>query len=134
MNTVKCDSMEIRRYFIIFEPIQLQYVSNGSGTALRQFMYVEDFASIVKRVILEPLLFQDLICAPKEENSIAILATLIGKLTGRTIEYDEHYGNGQHRKYARSINFDSLFPDFHWTSLVEGIEKTIKWYKQNKNL
>lgn len=104
----------------------------GTGKARRQFMYVEDFARIIAHVINHPIWFQDLICAPKEEISIADAARIIANLTDKEIEYDETKTDGQIKKYASSVNFDSIFPDFKWTPLEHGIQKTLEWYKQNK--
>jgi GDP-L-fucose synthase len=104
----------------------------GTGRARRQFMYVEDFARIIAHVIHHPIWFQDLICAPKEEISIADTARIIANLTDKEIEYDETKTDGQLIKYASSVNFGSIFPDFKWTPFERGMQKTLEWYKQNK--
>jgi len=103
----------------------------GTGKARRQFMYIEDFARIVSCVIKDPIWFQDLICAPKEEISIAETAEIVANLTDKKIEYDKLKSDGQIKKCARSTNFDALFPEFKWTTVREGIHKTLEWYKQN---
>ena len=103
----------------------------GTGKARRQFMYIEDFARIVSCVIKDPIWFQDLICAPKEEISIAETAEIVSNLTDKKIEYDKLKSDGQIKKCARSTNFDALFPEFKWTTVREGIHKTLEWYKQN---
>ncbi len=28
----------------------------------------------------------------------------------------------------------SLLPDFEWTSIEEGIHKTVEWFKQNRDI
>lgn len=75
---------------------------NGTGEALRQFMYVEDFARIVVQSLANPRPCQDLICASKEEISISDVATMIAKNSGKDIVYDTSMANGQYRKYAIS--------------------------------
>ena len=103
----------------------------GTGKARRQFMYVGDFARIVTHVIKNPFWFQDLICAPKEEVSIADSAQIIANLTNKAIEYDKTKTDGQLRKYASSTNFDSIFPNFEWVPLEKGIHLTLNWLRKN---
>lgn len=106
----------------------------GTGKALRQFMYVSDFAKIIAHVLVNRVPFQDLICAPNEEISISHLANQLAIMSDKEVVYDKTKTDGQLRKHAHSVKFQSLFPDFVWTRFEEGLKKTVDWYIKNKKL
>jgi GDP-L-fucose synthase len=94
----------------------------GDGTPLRQFIFSEDLARIILWSLKEyhdpgPLI----ICPPESEVSIGTVAEIIAKKFGRAIEYDPSRPNGQYKKTVTSLD------DFDYTSLEEGIDKTVKW-------
>lgn len=103
----------------------------GTGKALRQFMYVDDFARIIRDILRRSNIYADLICAPPDEHRISDVAQLIASNVGIELTYDTTKTDGQIRKYGKSINFNQLFPGFEWTSLDEGIQKTLDWYRMN---
>ena len=104
----------------------------GTGKALRQFMYADDCARIVKYALTHPPGVQDVICAPPSEISIADLAAKIASEAGLELEYDRTKSDGQIRKFAKSEHFDQWYPGFEWTTLDDGLKQTILWLKQYK--
>ena len=103
----------------------------GTGCAKRQLMYVDDMAAIILQCLDAPLAVPAMICAPTEEVTIAEVSALIAGHGGRDLAYDDSYSDGQLRKFAISAHFETLFPDFQYTSVAEGIQKTVDWYKAN---
>jgi GDP-L-fucose synthase len=41
--------------------------------------------------------------------------------------------DGQYRKPSDGTKLNSYLPEFQWTPLEEGIEKTILWFENNFN-
>lgn len=97
----------------------------GTGTAKRQFLYVDDLASIIKVLVDKAdVPVQPLIIAPETEVSIRELTTLISILCGG-IKYrfdEDSTKDGLLRKYA--VGAGGVTP------LREGLEKTIAWFRQ----
>jgi nucleoside-diphosphate-sugar epimerase len=69
-----------------------------------------------------------------EEVSIKELATLIAKCFDyeNRIVFDENYSDGQYKKTVSNRKIKELVkkenPDFHFTSIKEGIQKTVNWF------
>jgi len=100
----------------------------GTGAAMRQFMYVRDFARIVWQA-LPMALPPALMCAPPDASiSIRELAARIARLAGTTVEFDTTKSDGQLRKHCNTARFQRAFPAFEWTSLEDGLRATIDWH------
>lgn len=98
----------------------------GTGKALRQFMYVDDFAKILLMLVNTPSLHSSIVVCPKEEVTIKEVVELIVEQVNPeiTIVYDTSFSDGQYRKYALG---DVEYP---FTELKEGIRKTIAFYNE----
>ncbi len=105
----------------------------GSGKALRQFLFVDDFAQMLSKLLYSERHEELVVCAPKEEISIQLLTDMIVYLYefDNRITYDLSYSDGQYKKTADGSKFNDMFPDFKYTSLPEGLNKTITWFKAN---
>ena len=100
----------------------------GTGRALRQFLYVDDFArALVWAVEESEAAPKGIICAPKEEHSIKSLAEIIGRAFGLEPAFVDG-PDGQLRKYA----VPGDFPEPQ-VSLEEGIASTVAWFRENKH-
>uniref|UniRef100_A0A6C0I9Z3 Uncharacterized protein n=1 Tax=viral metagenome TaxID=1070528 RepID=A0A6C0I9Z3_9ZZZZ len=53
------------------------------------------------------------------------------KLIKCELEFDSSYSDGQFRKQANNSKMLELFPDFEFTSLQFGLEKTIDHFIEN---
>ena len=98
----------------------------GSGKPLRQFMYAEDLAKAIIKTINKEDGFNYNICCP-ENKSILEIAKIALKACDAEylkIKLDKSKPDGQFRKDASSDKFLNDFPDFKFTSLFEGIQKT----------
>jgi GDP-L-fucose synthase len=107
----------------------------GTGTATREFLYVEDAADAI-------------ICAAENYNksdpvnigagfeiSIKDLVHLICKLTGFEghIKWDRTKPDGQPRRMLDTTRAYNEFGFKAKTSFEEGLKKTINWYLKNKS-
>jgi len=104
----------------------------GTGTPLREFLYVDDLANAVE-FILNKNIQDDLInIGSGEEISILKLAELIKDVIGYegSLVFDTSMPDGNPRKLLDC----SLINSYGWnhnTNLETGLEKTYDWYKNN---
>ena len=47
------------------------------------------------------------------------------------IVYNKNYSDGQYKKTADNKKLLEIYNDFKFTSIDQGIMKTIKWFKEN---
>jgi GDP-L-fucose synthase len=102
----------------------------GSGKAMRQFVFAQDVA----RLLLEELEFfrgpETMIVAPDQGISIAETAEYVAQAMDfqGPIVFNDREPEGQVKKVIESKHFSRLFPDFEFTSLKEGLERTTEWF------
>ena len=110
---------------------QKEFVIKGSGNALRQFVYVEDFCKILLREALsDENQTTSKIIAPDTEYTIHDVAeyimSIVSKLLQKprqSIRYDTTFSEGVARKHAKNDIFD-----FSYTSFPVALEETCSWY------
>jgi GDP-L-fucose synthase len=123
----KCDeAIESETDFVIW----------GSGKPWREFIYVEDVAKISKWVLQNYDDAIPFIMSPDDEVQISTIAQAIASTMGFTgnIVYDETYPDGQLKKPSDNSILKQNMPDFQFTSVEEGIKKSIDWYITNKKV
>jgi GDP-L-fucose synthase len=103
----------------------------GDGSPTREFFYVEDCA---EAIWLAAQHYDDpapVNLGTGEEISIRDLAGLVAELSGFAgeIVWDESRPNGQPRRQLDVSRAEKLFGFRARTSLREGLEKTIAWYR-----
>lgn len=104
----------------------------GTGTPLREFMFVDDLANCIE-FLIDKDLDSDLInVGTGEEVSILDLALLVKKITGYKgiVETDPKMPDGNPRKLLDS----KLINDLGWKSQVDlktGLKTTYDWYINN---
>lgn len=106
----------------------------GTGVAIREWLYAKDFARIVVEAIEnpdKPGLGQPLNIAQNFGLSVRELVDIIAAATGFAgrIVYDPTMPDGAPRKVMDDRRFRKLFPDFAFTSLADGIQSTIAYYR-----
>ena len=111
------------------------FVVRGTGTPLRQFIYATDLAKLMMWT-LEIYDENDsviLSVGEKDEMSIKDVATLIAKefKYEHMMEFDTGYSDGQFKKTADNSKLMRLNPRFQFTSMNEGMSKSVKWFVEN---
>ena len=106
----------------------------GTGTATREFLYVEDAA---EGIVLGAEGYDGadpVNLGSGREVPIKELAELIGDLTGYTgeIVWDPTKPDGQPRRRVDTTKAKELFGFEGRTSLEDGLRTTIDWYVQNR--
>lgn len=100
----------------------------GDGTPFRQFTFADDIARVLKLVIDKDI-NENFNVGIEDNLSIDNIANIALQATNSQhlqIEYDPTKPNGQYRKDLSMSKFRSVFPDFQFTSTLEGISKTYK--------
>ena len=104
----------------------------GDGEQEREFLYVDDVAKLTEWALeyyndKEPLIFCN-----NQTIKIKYIATLIARAFGieNKLEFDTTKPSGQKIRRLSGNKLLSL-NDFPFTSIENGIEKTIEWYLNN---
>ena len=106
----------------------------GTGQAHREFIYSEDVGKLAMWVLENYNHPDPLILSPDEEISIATLAQEIAwrmKLPyGKSLVYNQEL-DGQLKKPSDNSRLKNMLPDFKFTPIEEGLEKSINWFLEN---
>lgn len=106
----------------------------GTGAAIREWLYVRDFAQIVLAIIQQPNMVginEPFNVAQRFGLSVRELVNLIMRATkfnGRVV-YDHSMPDGAPRKVMDDRRFRKIFPEFSFTPLSEGIDATVAHYR-----
>ena len=104
----------------------------GTGNAYREFVYSADVGKIVQWVLEDYDSPELLIISPDEEVCIATVAQKIASIMeykGSIVYNGER--DGIIRKPSDSGELKSLLPNFEFTTIDDGLEKSIKWFIEN---
>lgn len=121
------------------------FVVYGTGKPLRQFVYSADVAQIIVNILNDNSITGTINVCPNElndsiksndsnETSIGNLAKVIAQEFGipeNRLHFDDTYSDGQYRKTASNNRLMSIFPNFKFTSIEDGIKKTVQWFEKN---
>lgn len=111
------------------------FVVFGNGSAQRQFIYSTDLAKLMLEILLnteqtDPIL----LTVPKEmEVKISEVALRIAQEFdySENLVFDVSFSNGQLVKTADNSKLATLYPDYPFIPLQEGIPKAVKWFIEN---
>jgi GDP-L-fucose synthase len=112
------------------------FVIWGSGTPLRQFIYSRDLAELTVWVLRDynndpnPI---TLSVDEQDEVSIKDVALMVAKAMqfDGEIVFDTTKADGQFKKTASNAKLRSLRPDYQFTSMQDGIQKSVDWFVEN---
>ena len=112
-----------------------KFVVRGTGKPLRQFIYATDLAKLMLWV-LESYDEKDSIIlsvSEEEEMSIGDVARLVAKEFDyeHMMTFDDSYSDGQFKKTADNSKLMSLYSDFKFTNMEEGMKLSVKWFIDN---
>jgi len=107
----------------------------GTGSAVREWLYVQDFAKILYRIIvnkeLQKKITSPINVAQNSGLSIKELVDLINKNYNNffLLEYDVSKPDGAPKKIMDDTKFRSIFDDFIFENFEIGIKNTINYYE-----
>ena len=104
----------------------------GTGKAYREFIYADDVGMITQWILENYDSPEPIIISPDEEISIATNAQEIAWRMGYegNIVYNGER-DGQIRKPSDNSKLKCLLPDFKFTTIGDGIQKSIDWFIEN---
>jgi GDP-L-fucose synthase len=107
----------------------------GSGTPLRQFIYNLDLAELTVWVMREyhspdpiTLSVDESAEVPIKDVALAIAKAM--KFEGEVV-FDKDKNDGQFKKTACNKKLRSYRPDYKFTSMEDGIQKSVDWFVAN---
>lgn len=114
----------------------------GTGSAIRQFLYVDDLALVIHKFInmfIHDLLKENeisVIVSPPEKDEISIskLINLICNIFNfdtTNIIYNTSYSDGQYKKTTNDDEIKKYIKDITFTPLKDGLFNTIKYFTEN---
>jgi GDP-L-fucose synthase len=121
----------IRKMVEANEAGEREVVLWGDGSPTREFLFVDDCAEGIWLAAKEYDGPEPVNLGTGEEISIRELAELVADLTGYDgeIRWDTSKPNGQPRRKLDTSRAEELFGFRARTSLREGLERTIEWYR-----
>jgi len=105
----------------------------GTGKPIREWLYVKDFARLVKAIIEEENYFSDAVnIAQNHGETVRALVEALLEVTGYSgeIVYNTKYQDGAPKKVMNDSLFREKFPDFRFTDINKGIGETIEFYER----
>jgi GDP-L-fucose synthase len=105
----------------------------GDGSPTREFLYVEDAAEAFTLAAARYDGAEPVNVGTGAEISIRELAELVAELTGYSgeVRWDTSMPNGQPRRALDASRAERAFGFVARTSLREGLERTIAWYREH---
>ena len=105
----------------------------GTGNPLREFIFSQNVGSLTQRILDEYEGTDPIILSTSEEISIRELVETIAKVMdyrGKII-FDSTKPDGQYRKPTSNRKLMSFLPEYKFTSLEDGINRTVRWFNSN---
>jgi GDP-L-fucose synthase len=127
----------IHRCFLAKQSKQ-KFIIRGTGAPLRQFIFSEDVGLAIVKILLTKNVPDNIILSVPESQEISIAE--VGNLIAKNFDYQDHiefdnsYSDGQFKKTVSNKRLLTLFPDFKFVSVEDGIQRTIQWFLENKNI
>lgn len=107
----------------------------GDGTASREFLFVDDLCYIILEAVERINSCGPFNVGTGKETSILKLANTIQSILNYNLKiiWQKKMPNGQVRRNYDMNNFKKNFKFKNFSSLKDGLKKTIDWYDNNKN-
>jgi len=105
----------------------------GTGIAMRQFMYSDDLAWVIK-YCMDNDVYENLNVATEELLTIKEMTDIILEICNASdfkVNWDSKYPDGQLRRDLKIDRLRELAPDFKITPFREGVKKTYDLIKNN---
>lgn len=107
----------------------------GSGSPLRQFIFSEDLARLFVWTLRHYDEIDPIILSVPEEDEVSIkdvveMVAEACKFKGKIV-FDTTKADGQFKKTACNDKLKRLFPEFEFTPIKDGIQRSVDWFFAN---
>lgn len=105
----------------------------GSGKPLREFIFSKDVAKLTELLYDNYTEGIPVILSSSEEISIKDVVLLIAEIFDfkGNIKFDLSKPEGQFRKPSDNSHIRSMFPNFKFTPIEDGLKESIEWFVNN---
>jgi GDP-L-fucose synthase len=103
----------------------------GDGRSLREFMYIDDLANLILELISLDQIPQRVIMSGRQQHSIKEIVDMlvdISQFNPDNVIWNISKPNGQRSRPTSKKVVDDLFPDFKYTDIYKGLQKTWDWF------
>jgi len=106
----------------------------GTGKPLRQQLYVDDLCRAIPELLDKHHSDDAVIISPDFQYSIKEMVSLCRDMMNKdvSVSYNGKL-DGQYRKDGSNAKFKELCPQFVFTPIEEGLQRTYEWYKESIN-
>lgn len=110
----------------------------GSGEAMRQFLYVPNFCSIILQLLYNKSIINGVynVCI-ENEYTIKEIVSLIARIMDfdeKRIVYNKNYSDGIIKKTVSNEKLINIIPNIKFTSIHKGLELTCEWFIKNLDI
>ena len=109
------------------------FVVWGDGSAIREFLYVDDISRIILKLLGEEDVPERLLISGETQYSIKEIAETLKEVSeypGEVI-FDITKPKGQAARKSNLTLLRSLFPHFEFTNLKDSLAKSYLWFEEN---
>jgi len=107
----------------------------GTGKPLRQFIYSHDLARLTVWVMRSYHSPDPIILSVGEEDEVSIADVAHGVAKAMNFQgkivFDTTKSDGQYKKTANNAKLRSLYPEFKFTPIEEGLKEACEWFEAN---
>ena len=102
----------------------------GDGKSLREFIYANDLAKVLLRLLQIPEIPQSIIVSGDKEFSIKDIVNFLVEISEfeGDIKWDTSKPNGQRSRPSSKKCFNSVIPDFEHSDIKESLKLTWDWF------
>eukprot|EP00929_Paragymnodinium_shiwhaense_P029097 TRINITY_DN1675_c0_g1_i1.p1 TRINITY_DN1675_c0_g1~~TRINITY_DN1675_c0_g1_i1.p1 ORF type:complete len:341 (-),score=50.40 TRINITY_DN1675_c0_g1_i1:129-1082(-) len=107
----------------------------GTGSPLRQFIYSRDLAELTVWTLRKYDSIEPIILSVDEAHEVSIKE--IAEMVAEAMDFkgnvvcDTSKADGQHKKTASNAKLRGFLPDYKFTSIKEGVQKSVDWFVAN---
>ena len=105
----------------------------GTGTPVREWCFIEDLLRLLTELIgMDKNILFPVNIGQKNGYSIRETAEIILEVLNYNAKlvFDTQYQDGAVSKILDNNEFQKLFPDFEFTNIIDGIERTVDYYEK----
>lgn len=112
-----------------------KFVVRGTGKPLRQFIYSDDLARLMMKVLEDYDDNESIILSVGEKDEVSIGD--VGRAIARAydyehmMEFDSSFSDGQYKKTADNTKLMNFIKEYNFIDINDGIKRSVEWFKNN---